>query len=109
MQSRNNKGYERYKEKLRERKETRQFTIEDYMIIPIQRVVRYNLLLTGKLTWKQMYPEKRRIFNCAAYFFFLFFLDLLKHTPPSDPDYDNICVAQKIVAGLASAMNYAQK
>lgn len=43
------KGYVRYMGKMLSRKETRQFTMEDYLIIPIQRVARYNLLLMGKL------------------------------------------------------------
>lgn len=46
-QKKNNKGYALYKEKLALKKETRQFTLGDYLIIPIQRVTRYGLLLTG--------------------------------------------------------------
>ncbi|KAF7722957.1 epithelial cell transforming sequence 2 oncoprotein-like [Apophysomyces ossiformis] len=76
-----NKGYLRYKEKLFARKETRQFTLDDYLIIPIQRVMRYGLLLA----------------------------DLKKHTDPANPDYRNIVLAHKIITGLATAMNYAQK
>ncbi|KAI8145637.1 Dbl homology domain-containing protein [Fennellomyces sp. T-0311] len=76
-----NKGYKRYREKMRENRETRQFTMDDYLIIPIQRVARYNLLLT----------------------------DLTRHTNPNANDYKDIVKAQKVVSGLASAMNYAQK
>ncbi|KAG2223331.1 hypothetical protein INT45_008988 [Circinella minor] len=76
-----NKGYKRYREKLLERRETREFTLDDYLIIPIQRVARYNLLLT----------------------------DLVRHTNPLASDYNDIVKAQKIVQGLAVAMNYAQK
>ncbi|KAG0168624.1 epithelial cell transforming sequence 2 oncoprotein-like [Apophysomyces sp. BC1034] len=76
-----NKGYVRYREKLFARKETRQFTLNDFLIIPIQRVMRYGLLLA----------------------------DLKKHTDPANPDYRNIVLAHKIVNGLATAMNYAQK
>ncbi|KAI9498445.1 Dbl homology domain-containing protein [Zychaea mexicana] len=79
--SRHNKGYRRYREKLLERRETRQFTMNDYLIIPIQRVARYNLLLT----------------------------DLVRHTNPQANDYNDIVKAQKIVDGLAVAMDYAQK
>ncbi|ORZ03326.1 Dbl homology domain-containing protein [Syncephalastrum racemosum] len=75
------KGYVRYVEKLLSRKETRQFTMEDYLIIPIQRVARYNLLL----------------------------MDLKKHTDPNGAEYHDIAAAQKLIAGLASAMNYAQE
>ncbi|KAI7849628.1 Dbl homology domain-containing protein [Circinella umbellata] len=76
-----NKGYKRYREKLLERRETRDFTLDDYLIIPIQRVARYNLLLT----------------------------DLVRHTNPLASDYKDVVKAQKIVQGLAVAMNYAQK
>ncbi|GAN10972.1 hypothetical protein MAM1_0440c10522 [Mucor ambiguus] len=44
-QRKTNKAYALYKEKLALRKETRQFTLDDYLIIPIQRVTRYGLLL----------------------------------------------------------------
>ncbi|KAG1551725.1 hypothetical protein G6F51_001664 [Rhizopus arrhizus] len=39
------KAYEIYRQRLYSRKETSQFTMEDYLIIPIQRVARYGLLL----------------------------------------------------------------
>ena len=42
-----NKGYARYRQKLSARKETRQFTMDDFLIIPIQRVARYGLLIAG--------------------------------------------------------------
>ncbi|KAI7904414.1 Dbl homology domain-containing protein [Cokeromyces recurvatus] len=80
-QLKHNKGYILYKEKLDLRKETRQFTLDDYFIIPIQRVTRYSLLLT----------------------------DLEKHTETIHPDYENIRIARCIIQSLASAMNYAQK
>ncbi|KAI9031011.1 Dbl homology domain-containing protein [Phycomyces nitens] len=76
-----NKIYKQYREKLYIRKETRSFTLSDYLIIPIQRVARYGLLLA----------------------------DLAKHTSPNHPDYEYIFLAHKIVTGLATAMNYAQK
>jgi hypothetical protein len=41
------KAYEIYRQRLYSRKETSQFTMEDYLIIPIQRVARYGLLLAG--------------------------------------------------------------
>ncbi|KAG2237455.1 hypothetical protein INT48_005488 [Thamnidium elegans] len=44
----NNKAYLIYNQKLSLRKETSQFTIRDYLIIPIQRVARYGLLIAGK-------------------------------------------------------------
>ncbi|KAI9485441.1 MAG: Dbl homology domain-containing protein [Benjaminiella poitrasii] len=80
-QSKHNKGYALYREKLALRKETRQFTLDDYLIIPIQRVTRYSLLLT----------------------------DLEKHTETMHPDYENIRIVNYIIQSLASAMNYAQK
>lgn len=46
-QRKTNKAYALYKEKLALRKETRQFTLGDYLIIPIQRVTRFGLLLAG--------------------------------------------------------------
>jgi hypothetical protein len=67
-QKKNNKAYALYNEvcshcmrvysnlvtdviiqKLALRKETRQFTLHDYLIIPIQRITRYGLLLTGNI------------------------------------------------------------
>lgn len=41
-------GFTRYRELLSSKKETSQFTMKDYLIIPIQRVARYVLLMTGK-------------------------------------------------------------
>ncbi|KAI8371329.1 Dbl homology domain-containing protein [Radiomyces spectabilis] len=76
-----NKLYMAWRDKLMSRKETRQFTMSDYLIIPIQRVARYGLLLA----------------------------DLLKHTEPTHPDYYEIYKAHKLVTSLATAMNYAQK
>ncbi|KAL0090645.1 Dbl homology domain-containing protein [Phycomyces blakesleeanus] len=76
-----NKIYQQYRKKLHTRKETRNFTMSDYLIIPIQRVARYGLLLA----------------------------DLAKHTDSNNPDYEYIILAHKIVTGLATAMNYAQK
>ncbi|CEI86583.1 hypothetical protein RMCBS344292_01018 [Rhizopus microsporus] len=75
------KVYTVYKEKLALRKETRQFTFEDYLIIPIQRITRYGLLLA----------------------------DLEKHTEASHPDYEDIRISRKIVQSLASTMNLVQK
>lgn len=40
-------GFTRYRELLFSKKETSQFTMNDYLIIPIQRVARYVLLITG--------------------------------------------------------------
>ncbi|KAF7731686.1 epithelial cell transforming sequence 2 oncoprotein-like [Apophysomyces ossiformis] len=79
-QSQDNKAYALYREKLEMRKETRHFTLYDYLIIPIQRVTRYELLLT----------------------------DLEKHTEPTNNDYENIVIARKIISSLATAMNYSQ-
>ncbi|KAL9549523.1 hypothetical protein MBANPS3_005172 [Mucor bainieri] len=79
-QRKSNKAYALYKEKLALRKETRQFTLGDYLIIPIQRVTRYGLLLA----------------------------DLEKHTEPTHPDYRNIKISLCIVQSLASAMNAVQ-
>ncbi|KAI9259814.1 Dbl homology domain-containing protein [Helicostylum pulchrum] len=76
-----NKAYALYNEKLALRKETRQFTLHDYLIIPIQRITRYGLLLA----------------------------DLEKHTESTHPDYYHIRVARCIVQSLAAAMNAAQK
>lgn len=39
-------------QKLALRKETRQFTLRDYLIIPIQRITRYGLLLAGKYLYR---------------------------------------------------------
>ncbi|KAI8640037.1 Dbl homology domain-containing protein [Parasitella parasitica] len=79
-QKKNNKGYKLYEEKLSLKKETRQFTLDEYLIIPIQRVTRYGLLLT----------------------------DLQKHTESTHPDYKNIKIALCTIQSLASAMNSAQ-
>ncbi|KAI9254028.1 Dbl homology domain-containing protein [Sporodiniella umbellata] len=75
------KVYGAYRKKLALKKETRQFTFQDYLIIPIQRITRYGLLLT----------------------------DLEKHTEVSHPDYQNIRMARILVHSLASAMNQVQK
>lgn len=79
-QRKTNKAYALYKEKLALRKETRQFTLGDYLIIPIQRVTRYGLLLA----------------------------DLEKHTEPTHSDYRNIKISLCIIQSLASAMNAVQ-
>lgn len=57
-QRKTNKAYALYNEKLALRRETRQFTLDDYLIIPIQRVTRYGLLLAGNVI---------RIFNACCY------------------------------------------
>ncbi|CAO3703050.1 unnamed protein product [Rhizopus stolonifer] len=75
------KVYAAYKEKLALKKETRQFTFQDYLIIPIQRITRYGLLLT----------------------------DLEKHTEVSHPDYQNIRISRMLVHSLATTMNQVQK
>ncbi|CEP09697.1 hypothetical protein [Parasitella parasitica] len=79
-QKNNNKGYRLYKEKLALRKETRHFTLSEYLIIPIQRITRYGLLLA----------------------------DLQKHTESTHHDYKNIRIALCTIQSLASAMNSAQ-
>ncbi|ORX51318.1 Dbl homology domain-containing protein [Hesseltinella vesiculosa] len=75
------KRYNLYREKLYQRKETSQFFINDYLIIPIQRITRYGLLLA----------------------------DLQKHTPLCHPDYVYIRRARIIMRSLAVAMNKAQR
>ncbi|KAI8994921.1 hypothetical protein BDB01DRAFT_902589 [Pilobolus umbonatus] len=75
-----NKGYALYYEKLALRKETRQLTLHDYLIIPIQRITRYGLLLT----------------------------DLEKHMELTYPDYNSIRIAKCLVESLAAAMNTIQ-
>lgn len=79
-QRRTNKAYALYKEKLALRKETRQFTLDDYLIVPIQRVTRYGLLLA----------------------------DLEKFTDSTHPDYRNIKISLCIIQSLAYAMNAVQ-
>ncbi|KAG2206111.1 hypothetical protein INT47_003760 [Mucor saturninus] len=76
----NNKGYLRYNQKLSTRKETSQFTMKDFLIIPIQRVARYGLLIA----------------------------DLIKHSEPTDADYNDLTIAHKIITSLASTMNSVQ-
>eukprot|EP01112_Ceratiomyxa_fruticulosa_P009029 TRINITY_DN234_c0_g3_i1.p1 TRINITY_DN234_c0_g3~~TRINITY_DN234_c0_g3_i1.p1 ORF type:complete len:784 (+),score=187.98 TRINITY_DN234_c0_g3_i1:333-2684(+) len=51
--------------------------LEDYLIRPVQRIPRYNLLL----------------------------LDLVKHTTPDHPDYANLANAEKKVKSVAEHMN----
>ncbi|KAI8886318.1 Dbl homology domain-containing protein, partial [Backusella circina FSU 941] len=80
-EKKNNKGYMLYKDKLSLKRETRQFTLQDYLIVPIQRITRYGLLLA----------------------------DLEKHTEADDPDYKHIQIGRDIIHSLALAMNYAQK
>lgn len=80
QRSQHNKGFAMYQEKLALRKETNQFHVHDYLIIPIQRVARYGLLLA----------------------------DLQKHTDRSHPDYHHIHRARMILTSLAVAMNKAQ-
>jgi hypothetical protein len=55
--------------------------MEDYLIIPIQRVARYGLLLA----------------------------DLIRHTDPDMEDYNYLIQAHKIIVSLATAMNSIQK
>ncbi|KAL9537334.1 hypothetical protein MBANPS3_011872 [Mucor bainieri] len=74
-------GFVKYRQRLQTKKETSQFSMQDYLIIPIQRVARYGLLLA----------------------------DLLKHTQPSHSDYNSLIKAHQIVTSLASAMNSVQK
>ncbi|KAG2194377.1 hypothetical protein INT46_011095 [Mucor plumbeus] len=73
-------GYVQYRQRLQTRKETSQFSMQDYLIIPVQRVARYGLLLA----------------------------DLVKHTQPTHSDYNNLIKAHQIVTSLASAMNSVQ-
>ncbi|KAI9244803.1 Dbl homology domain-containing protein [Sporodiniella umbellata] len=75
------KMYESYRERLYTRKETSKFTMEDYFIIPIQRVARYGLLLA----------------------------DLLKHSDPDMDDYKHLVQAHKVITSLATAMDSIQK
>ncbi|KAG1468862.1 hypothetical protein G6F56_003593 [Rhizopus delemar] len=75
------KMYESYQQRLYTRKETSRFTMEDYFIIPIQRVARYGLLLA----------------------------DLLRHSDPEMPDYKYLVQAHKTITSLATAMNSIQK
>ncbi|KAI7894925.1 Dbl homology domain-containing protein [Mucor mucedo] len=77
----NKKAYALYAEKLALKKETRRFTLQDYLIIPIQRITRYGLLLA----------------------------DLEKHTETTHPDYEDIRIVRCIVESLAVAMNSVQK
>ncbi|KAI9279459.1 Dbl homology domain-containing protein [Umbelopsis sp. AD052] len=77
----NNILYRRFIQESLRKKETNRMGLNDYMIIPIQRVTRYSLLLK----------------------------DLKKHTPPNHPDYINIDKALKTMTGLALAMNDAQR
>lgn len=95
----NNKGYIRYRQKLRAHKETSQFSMDDFLIIPIQRVARYGLLIAGK---------KKCFFFVINNTKFLF-IDLIKHTEPAHPDYEDLIIAHKIVTSLAFAMNSVQK
>ncbi|KAI8333306.1 Dbl homology domain-containing protein [Chlamydoabsidia padenii] len=76
-----NKGFAVYQEKLALRRETNQFYVHDYLIIPIQRVTRYGLLLA----------------------------DLQKHTDRNHPDYQYLSRARMILTSLAMAMNKAQQ
>ncbi|CAO3595908.1 unnamed protein product [Absidia cylindrospora] len=76
-----NKGFVMYQEKLASRKETNQFYVHDFLIIPIQRIARYGLLLA----------------------------DLQKHTEKNHPDYYHISRARMILTALAVAMNKAQQ
>ncbi|CAO3595970.1 unnamed protein product [Absidia cylindrospora] len=80
QRSQHNKGFASYQEKLSLRKETNQFHVHDYLIIPIQRITRYGLLLA----------------------------DLQKHTEKDHPDYHYISRARMILTSLAVAMNKAQ-
>lgn len=77
----NNKGYLLYRQKLGAQKKTSQFQMNDYLIIPIQRVARYGLLIA----------------------------DLIKHTEPTHPDYNDLVIAHKIVSSLTFAMDSVQK
>ncbi|KAH8554856.1 Dbl homology domain-containing protein [Umbelopsis sp. PMI_123] len=61
--------------------ETNRMGPADFLIMPIQRITRYGLLLK----------------------------DLRKHTPVSNPDYNDLDSAIKMITGLAIAMNHAQK
>ncbi|CAO3632867.1 unnamed protein product [Cunninghamella echinulata] len=76
-----NKGFIHYQEQLAKSKETSQFFVTDYFIIPIQRITRYGLLLA----------------------------DLEKHTSHDHPDFKFIRRARLIMTSLAVAMNKAQK
>ncbi|CAO3701379.1 hypothetical protein G6F70_004739 [Rhizopus microsporus] len=76
-----NKMYENYRQRLYSKKETSQFSMEDFLIIPIQRVARYGLLLA----------------------------DLIRHTDPSIPDYVYLIKAHRVITSLATAMNSVQK
>jgi hypothetical protein len=76
-----NKGYAVYQEKLALRRETNQFYVHDFLIIPIQRITRYGLLLA----------------------------DLQKHTERHHPDYHWLGRARMILTALAVAMNKAQQ
>jgi len=99
-QRKTNKAYTLYNEKLALRKETRQFTLGDYLIIPIQRVTRYGLLLAGMaLTQEWM------LIRCLSV---ICTIDLEKHTEPTHPDYRNIKISLCIIQSLASAMNAVQ-
>jgi hypothetical protein len=76
-----NKGFAVYQEKLALRRETNQFYVHDFLIIPIQRITRYGLLLA----------------------------DLQKHTERHHPDYHWLGRARMILTALAVAMNKAQQ
>ncbi|KAG0186708.1 hypothetical protein DFQ28_007414 [Apophysomyces sp. BC1034] len=63
------------------RHETNRMGIADYLIAPFQRVPRYCLLIK----------------------------DLLKHTSPSDAQYEDLDIARKMLTGLAVAMDSCTK
>ncbi|KAI8884510.1 Dbl homology domain-containing protein, partial [Backusella circina FSU 941] len=63
------------------RRTANKMLLSDYMIAPIQRIMRYCLLLK----------------------------DILKHSDPSHPDYSQLDKSLKYMAALASSMDTAQK
>jgi hypothetical protein len=93
----------------------------DFLIMPIQRITRYGLLLKGIVIIQGLQGILQKDCQHCVLSFVCFFLlmrgvwprfalaDLRKHTPVSNPDYNDLDSAIKMITGLAIAMNHAQK
>jgi len=76
-------------------------SLESLLITPVQRIPRYNLLL-------QVLPTLPRSWHDHALCLIASIKkkkDLIKHTEPSHPDYENLCKALNLMKNVSEHIN----
>ena len=92
-------GYEAFLQECLLHEDTRGLTLFSFLIKPIQRICKYPLLLRGKMI------RHRRAFNCQINTQVNCGTDLLKSTPETHPDYENLCQALHKIEEVVDYIN----